>query len=154
LALEGRELRVRGRAWLDHEWSSELLSAEAQGWDWIGINLHEGGSVMAFRMRGRDGSTLWAAGTLSGDGTRGHHLTPDQVAFQPRRLWQSPRTGKTYPVEWDLSIDGKSWQLVPLMEDQELDGRRSTGVVYWEGAVRLLEAGRELGRGYLEMTGY
>ncbi|HQE41516.1 MAG TPA: lipocalin family protein, partial [Zoogloea sp.] len=24
----------------------------------------------------------------------------------------------------------------------------------WEGAVRALEAGRERGRGYLEMTGY
>jgi predicted secreted hydrolase len=40
------------------------------------------------------------------------------------------------------------------MDDQELDGRRSTGIVYWEGAVRLMEADREIGRGYLEMTGY
>jgi ABC-type lipoprotein export system ATPase subunit len=38
--------------------------------------------------------------------------------------------------------------------DQELDSRRSTGAVYWEGAVRLFENGREIGRGYLEMTGY
>ena len=37
---------------------------------------------------------------------------------------------------------------------QELDSRRSTGAVYWEGAVRVQEAGREAGRGYLEMTGY
>ena len=41
-----------------------------------------------------------------------------------------------------------------LLDDQELDSRRSTGAIYWEGAVRLLEGGRELGRGYLEMTGY
>jgi predicted secreted hydrolase len=26
--------------------------------------------------------------------------------------------------------------------------------VYWEGAVRVLSAGREVGRGYLELTGY
>jgi predicted secreted hydrolase len=30
----------------------------------------------------------------------------------------------------------------------------STGIVYWEGAVRALRNGREVGRGYLELTGY
>ena len=81
-------------------------------------------------------------------------LAPKEVRFRPGRTWQSPRTGKTYPVTWELDIAGQSWKLQPLMDDQELDGRRSTGVVYWEGAVRLLEGEREIGRGYLEMTGY
>ena len=30
----------------------------------------------------------------------------------------------------------------------------TTGAVYWEGASTLLEGGRPVGRGYLEMTGY
>jgi predicted secreted hydrolase len=38
--------------------------------------------------------------------------------------------------------------------DQELDSRRSTGAVYWEGAVTLERDGVPAGRGYLEMTGY
>jgi len=44
--------------------------------------------------------------------------------------------------------------LEPLMDDQELDARTSTGTIYWEGAVRATEGGREAGRGYLELTGY
>ena len=44
--------------------------------------------------------------------------------------------------------------IVAAMDAQELDSRRSTGAIYWEGAVRLREDGREVGRGYLEMTGY
>jgi predicted secreted hydrolase len=40
------------------------------------------------------------------------------------------------------------------MDDQELDSRASTGVVYWEGAVTASAAGRSVGRGYLELTGY
>mgnify|MGYP001059032554 CR=1 FL=1 len=32
--------------------------------------------------------------------------------------------------------------------------RASAGAVYWEGASRLREAGRLVGRGYLELTGY
>jgi predicted secreted hydrolase len=46
------------------------------------------------------------------------------------------------------------WQLTPLQDDQELDSRRSTGAVYWEGAISLGRDGKPAGRGYLEMTGY
>ena len=42
VTLAGRTSAVTGQAWLDHEWSSELLPADAQGWDWIGINLDDG----------------------------------------------------------------------------------------------------------------
>ncbi len=154
LRVDGEDQRVSGRAWLDHEWSSEILPAEAQGWDWIGINLEDGGSLMAFRMRRRDGSTLWAGGTLREGGQTPRILSPQQVRFLPGRRWQSPRTGADYPVEWEIEIAGRRLSLRPLMDDQELDGRRSTGVVYWEGAARLFEADQEIGRGYLEMTGY
>ena len=44
--------QVTGEAWLDHEWSSEYLDAEAVGWDWIGVNLDDGAALMAFRIRG------------------------------------------------------------------------------------------------------
>ena len=44
--------------------------------------------------------------------------------------------------------------LEPLLDDQELDSRASTGTIYWEGAVRASAGGREAGRGYLELTGY
>ncbi|MFZ1575918.1 MAG: lipocalin-like domain-containing protein [Chromatiaceae bacterium] len=154
MRLHTEKHRVTGRAWLDHEWSSELLSEEARGWDWIGINLHDGGSLMAFQMRHPDGSVLWTAGTLREGSASARHLAPAQVQFHPQRLWQSPRTGKSYPVAWGLEIDGRPWRLLPLMDDQELDGRLSTGVVYWEGAVRLMAEDQEIGRGYLEMTGY
>jgi len=45
-------------------------------------------------------------------------------------------------------------EIEPLMEDQELDARASTGTVYWEGAVRARQGEKEAGRGYLELTGY
>ena len=42
-----------------------------------------------------------------------------------------------------------------VIDPQELDSRRSTGGVYWEGLSELLDSnGRRVGRGYLEMTGY
>jgi predicted secreted hydrolase len=53
-----------------------------------------------------------------------------------------------------VTAGGRAWTLEPLIDDQELDARASTGTVYWEGAVRATQVGRVAGRGYLELTGY
>jgi len=162
LALDGAPRAVEGHAWLDHEWSSELMPEGARGWDWIGINLHGGGSLMAFRMRDGEARALWTAVTLREDGREHRDQGPAVVEFRPLRHWRSPRTGAEYPVEWALRLltpaGARELRLRPLFDDQELDSSRSTGAIYWEGAVRLFELreGREqeIGQGYLEMTGY
>ena len=154
LTIGGRRHQVSGRAWMDHEWSSAYLPDGADGWDWAGLNLDNGGALMAFRMRKPDGDALWASSTLQSPDGSTRHLPAEQVAFSPLWHWRSPRTGIDYPVEWGLRAGERELVLRPLMDDQELESRRSTGTIYWEGAVRVLEQGREIGRGYLEMTGY
>lgn len=154
VSLHGHTHRVAGTAWLDHEWSSAYLAAEASGWDWIGINLDGGGALMAFRIRGRDGSTWWSGGTLRDDAGRVRTFGPGEVLFTPGRRWRSPRTGIEYPVTFEVRLPGLAIAIEPMMDDQELDARGSVGIVYWEGAVRASGAGRPLGRGYLELTGY
>ncbi len=136
-SVNGRQ--IDGAAWLDHEWSSAYLAPEAAGWDWTGINLFDGGSLTAFRMRGKKG---------------GVHYAPPGVTFEPIRLWKSPRTGVEYPVSMKVKRGNIQLLLEPLMDDQELDARASTGTIYWEGAVRAFAGGNEVGRGYLELTGY
>jgi predicted secreted hydrolase len=130
---------VRGSAWLDHEWSSQYLAPEASGWDWCGINLDGGESLMTFRIRAKAGGVYYA---------------PNGVSFTPLRTWRSPRTGVEYPVAMRVVSGGKEYELEPLMDDQELDSRATTGTIYWEGAVRAKRGGKEVGRGYLELTGY
>lgn len=145
---------VRGLAWYDHEWSSQYMAAEAAGWDWCGVNLGDGGALMAFRMRAKEGGTLYAGATVVSPLGGVRALAPGEVAFEPLRRWRSPRTGTEYPVAMRVRLAGREWTLEPLMDDQELDARASTGTIYWEGAVRATEAGRPAGRGYLELTGY
>ena len=154
VSLAQKRIAVTGTAWLDHEWSSEVMAPDAAGWDWVGINLSDGGALMAFRMRDTSGRALWAGGTLRGADGRSRTLTPDEVRFVQSRLWRSPRTGIDYPVAMAVDAPGVALTLEPLFDDQELDSRASTGTIYWEGAVRAFAAGREIGRGYLELTGY
>ena len=154
IAMGGKTFPVAGRAWLDHEWSSHYLAPEAAGWDWAGINLADGGALMAFRIRGQDGNDLWAGGTWRDASRRVKVFAPGEIEFTPVRRWRSPRTQVEYPVEMRLSAGRIALHLAPLMDDQELDSRASTGTIYWEGAVRAMQEGREVGRGYLELTGY
>ncbi|WP_206996335.1 lipocalin-like domain-containing protein [Trinickia mobilis] len=163
----GNQAHVRGQAWLDHEWSSAPLADEAVGWDWIGIDLDDGGALMAFQIRDKAGRKFWAGGTLRAADGSTHALSPDSVSFTPLRRWRSPHTGAHYPVAMRVDAQDVHLTLVPLMDDQEFDSRASTGAVYWEGAVTAFRAGaattdaagaastvKPLGRGYLELTGY
>jgi len=152
--VRGAERRVSGEAWLDHEWSSEPLPEGAVGWDWVGINLEGGGTLMAFRIRSSDGGSFWTGGSFRTADGRVRLLKPAEVRFSALRRWRSPRTGAEYPVSVRVEAGPLSLEVEPLMDDQELDARASTGTVYWEGAVRARQQGKPGGRGYLELTGY
>jgi predicted secreted hydrolase len=147
-------MAVTGDAWFDHEWSSEYLAPEAGGWDWIGANLDDGSALMAFQMRNRQGGKLWAHATVRAPSGKVQQYAPSQVSFAPQARWRSPRTGTVYPVATDITTGATTWQVKPLQPDQELDSRRTTGAVYWEGAVTVARDGVPAGHGYLELTGY
>ena len=83
LRLHGQTLNVQGSAWLDHEWSESIMHPEAVGWDWIGMNLQDGRALTAFRLRRRDGSTLWSGGSLRTPGQPARIFTFPEVRFTP-----------------------------------------------------------------------
>ena len=150
----GKAMQVTGTAWLDHEWSSTMLDPDAAGWDWVGANLDDGSALMAFRIRSKNGSTLWAHASLRDSNGNIRHYAQQHIRFLPLRYWRSPRTEANYPVEMEIETGQTKWRLTPLLDDQELDSRQSTAAVYWEGAVTIRRDGNTAGRGYLELTGY
>ena len=158
LMVDGQRMAVTpgtGRAWMDHEWSEALMHPEAVGWDWIGMNLHDGSALTAFRLRRADGSAVWAGGSWRRPGQAVQVFATDAVAFTPERFWTSPASGARYPVQWRLRTPAGSFSVRALLDSQELDSSASTGAIYWEGLSELADAtGQAVGRGYLEMTGY
>jgi predicted secreted hydrolase len=155
LMLDGATHAVRGMAWLDHEWSDALLAADAVGWDWIGMNLFDGSALTAFRLRRRDGSSLWAGGSFRTRDLATRNFGVDEVRFTPGRTWRSAVSQATYPVQWTIDVPAGRFRVNALLDAQELDSRASTGSIYWEGLSELLDMrDRVVGRGYLEMTGY
>ncbi|MEO8249547.1 MAG: lipocalin-like domain-containing protein [Burkholderiales bacterium] len=143
-------------AWLDREWSDSILHPDAVGWDWIGMNLADGGALMAFRIRDRAGNTFWDGGSYRSASGQVRVFERFDTGWQPLRRWSSAASGAVYPVEWRLNTPIGAFTINALVDNQELDSRASTGSIYWEGLCDLLGegGGKRVGRGYLEMTGY
>ncbi|MBV8250919.1 MAG: carotenoid 1,2-hydratase [Comamonas sp.] len=163
ISVDGRQLAVEpsahNRAWLDHECSAAILDRDAQGWDWIGMNLDDGSALTAFHLRRHSGDALWAGGSFRAPGQSARIFGVDEVRFEPLRYWTSPHSQTRYPVAWRVQTPAGVFEVQALVDDQELDSRASTGAIYWEGLceLRRIDAdGRasRAGGGYLEMTGY
>lgn len=139
---------VTGQAWMDHEWFTEQLAADQQGWDWFSIQLDNNTELMLFDLRKKDGSIdSYSSGTFIDAAGRAHHLKRNDFALEPVRKW-----GK-YPVEWRIHVPSLKLDLTckAVLDTQELRSKTG-GPNYWEGAV--IYEGSNKGVGYLEMTGY
>ena len=157
IRLNGKEFRVNGLSWFDHEWATNQLAPNQVGWNWICLQLSDGSDLMLYQMRLTDGSVDAASsGTLiASDGTAKHLKSGDFTAGATAR-WHSPKTGADYPVEWHLVVPSSKLEVSvrPILKEQELALEPLT---YWEGAIDA--AGKVVnqnltGIGYLELTGY
>ncbi|MGC1175382.1 MAG: carotenoid 1,2-hydratase [Polaromonas sp.] len=155
LQVKGQKFEVTGKAWLDHEWSEELLHPSATGWDWIGMNLDDGSALTAFRLRDKEGNAVWDGGSFRSAKGDFFAFSRGEVIFRPVRRWKSPLSQASYPVEWLVRTPADIYTVRAVIDNQELDSRQSTGAIYWEGLSELIDSnGKRVGRGYLEMTGY
>ncbi len=132
-----QNLTVEGTSWMDREWSSQPLADDLAGWDWFALQLDDGTEIMLYQLRKKDGTASpHSRATLIGK-------TGKSIPFE-----LTPAKGDPYPTSWTLKTEGKTLQITPLIEDQEL----KLSLRYWEGAV--VVSGDATGRGYLEMVGY
>jgi predicted secreted hydrolase len=156
IVLQGKQFTVGAgsTAWLDHEWSQQIMPPQAVGWDWLGINLFDGSALTAFRLRDRHGNAVWDGGSFRAK-DKLFTFQHGEVVFKPQRSWKSPLSRASYPVEWIVRTPADFYTVRALVDNQEMDSRASTGGIYWEGLCEVWDSNQRLvGRGYLEMTGY
>ncbi|HEV8638190.1 MAG TPA: lipocalin family protein [Chloroflexota bacterium] len=151
LTVGGAARPVTGVAWMDHQWGN-FISAGG-GWDWFSIHFDDRTELTGSVVRGEAGEPVLVYGTYVDAEGRAHHLAADGFQAEALGSWTSPKTGATYPSGWRIrtAAPALDLELTPLLPDQELDTRASTGTAYWEGAVKV--GGSRTGRGYVELTG-
>lgn len=147
---------ISGLSWMDHEWSTSALGEGQIGWDWFSIQLDGGWELMAFQLRGADGTVdPFSSGSLIDPAGEATYLKADDFVIEPTDTWRSRATGAEYPGGWRLTVPDHSLSLdlEPLLPDQEM----VVSTRYWEGAVAVRgERNGEpvQGYGYVELTGY
>jgi predicted secreted hydrolase len=149
---DGVTREVEGLAWMDHEFMSNSMEKGQVGWDWFGLMLPDGGSLMLYMLRNAQGGVEFASGTLQTTGrTESLKISDFQVAA--KNSWTSPHTGAKYPSGWSISVPSAELklELTPEVLDQEIVDDSENGHSYWEGAVR---DGKQGTFGYAELTGY
>ena len=154
ITIDGKTHAVRGLVWFDHEWATNSLDSDEAGWDWSGLHLSNGDDLMLFRIRNKDGNSVFLSGTIRD--AKGVTSEVKDLVMAPRGGWKSPQTKALYPGGFDISIPSRGISLVlqPKLSDQEL---RLAPFAYWEGAVKgegVSGWSRITAEGYLELTGY
>ena len=140
-------IKLKGQAWFDKEWTSQLLDTGTQGWDWLSLHLDDGNKIMAFRMRLKD----------QDDHVTGSYITStgEQITLQPGDLTLQPVSvkkvdGRQLPLIWKLIIPSKKIDLtISTLKDKQWN---NAAVPYYEGMVKI--EGSHGGVGFLELTGY
>lgn len=140
-------IKLKGQAWFDKEWTSQLLDTGTQGWDWLSLHLDDGNKIMAFRMRLKNQDDYVTGSYITSTG--------EQITLQPGDLTLQPVSvkkvdGRQLPLIWKLMIPSKKIDLtISTLKDKQWN---NAAVPYYEGMVKI--EGSHGGVGFLELTGY
>jgi len=145
--LTAASIKLKGQAWFDKEWTSQLLDTGTQGWDWLSLHLDDGNKIMAFRMRLKNQDDYVTGSYITSTG--------EQITLQPGDLTLQPVSvkkvdGRQLPLIWKLIIPSKKIDLtISTLKDKQWN---NAAVPYYEGMVKI--EGSHGGVGFLELTGY
>ncbi len=138
---------VSGKAWLDREWSSQPLSADQTGWDWVSLHLDTGEKLMGFQLRNSDGTAYRSATWIGADGAT-HAMSHPHLNMEP--LSRTSVAGRQVPTRWNVMLPEHNLDVT--IEAINPKAWMDLSIAYWEGPV--VVSGSHSGLGYLEMTGY
>jgi predicted secreted hydrolase len=149
-----------GAAWMDREFGTWTPTENQKGWDWFSIQMSNETELMCYQLRNSAGGVSdFSSGTFVHKDGEFTPLGKTDFTIEPTGFWKSPHTEATYPSGWNVKVPKYNLDLIvkPVMENQELDTRGTTMIVYWEGACEVrgkADGADVLGRAYVELVGY
>jgi predicted secreted hydrolase len=150
IKIGGREIEVKGKSWMDHQWANAPYSKDK--WTWFSVQLKNNTELICFEYES-SGERTFLAGLVRPDGRTEYS---DNVRLTPLgEAWMSPRTKARYQLSWRIEIvDFKmALEVQPLIKNQEI----VFGTLnYWEGPLSVkgeINGKKVSGQGFLELVG-
>jgi predicted secreted hydrolase len=146
IRINGKPIEVKGRAWMDHEWTA---GAGAKNWDWFSVQLDNGTELMINYYN--NGEHAYAG--INPKNQKGEFA--EDLILLPKKIWKSRVTCAEYPTAWRIEVPSKKIALdvKAVMEKQEI---LFGSLNYWEGptGVSGTMGGKKVhGRGFMELVG-
>ncbi len=141
---------VRGKAWMDHQWSNIRFAKDK--WTWFSVQLNTDMEILCFNY-GPSEKEYSLASISHANNTQSH--TRDVIIKPLAQNWKSTKTKAEYPIAWSIHIPEKKiyLQAEPYIQNQEM----VYGVInYWEGPMKItgtVRGKRVHGDGFLELVG-
>lgn len=154
----GETEHFAGSAWMDREFGTWAPTENQKGWDWFSVQLDDGTELMCYQIRNRAGGvSSFSSGVFIDKDGNSTYLSNREFKVQPTGYWKSAKTKAVYPNGWKLSVPKLELVLTvtPVLDNQELDTRGTTMIIYWEGACHVKGATKATnGKAYVELVGY
>jgi predicted secreted hydrolase len=156
----GETEHFTGSAWMDREFGTWTPTENQKGWDWFSIQLDNETELMCYQLRNStNGISPFSSGVFIDKNGQYTPLSKEDFSIEPTGYWKSPQTKATYPSGWKIKVPKFELDLrvSPVIQDQELDTRGTTMIIYWEGACEVsgkVKGGEVSGNAYVELVGY
>lgn len=147
----GKQIEVKGKAWMDHQWSNTSYSKDK--WTWFSLCLDNGTQIMCVEYddgKKKDG----LADFIDANGRTEHSK---QLRLKHgKAMWKSKKTKAQYPMSWHIEIPESDavFEVRSLLRDGELVSGK---INYWEGPLDVrgtLRGKKVSGVGFMELVGY
>ena len=176
ISIAGNPIQVTGIAWFDHQWGNFLVGADGF-WDWFSTQFDDKSALMLYRTRDSQGKVTSLFGSYipaCKDNCSPDKPLPvielkpqDFTIFKVTSNWSLNfgGSGIAYPIGWKISVKADKQRGLPSLElnyqaglpNQELDTRKSTNNIYWEGdsyTTGTRNGNPIKAQSYIELTGY
>lgn len=151
LDLKGKNIKVKGVAWMDHQWANAVYRKDK--WTWFSFQLDNGIQIMCVEYDKADGTDI-LVDVLYKSGEQKQFkkaiLTPGKENYK------SKKTKAIYPTSWVIEIKeaGILIKTKAFVKNQEMIFGQ---INYWEGPMQveaIINKKKVKGLGFMELVGY
>jgi len=151
--IKGKNIKVKGKAWMDHQWANVESREKKDKWTWFSFQLENGTEMMCVKYdKGTETDIL--VDIIDKNGKQTEYKN---AKFIPgRNIWKSKKTKTEFPLSWKIEIDNRNIiiEAKALAKKQEMIFGE---INYWEGPMKVKVSmnGKKIkGFGYMELVGY
>jgi len=151
ITIEGKEIEVEGKAWMDHQWANAVYKKDK--WTWFSFHLENGTEIMCVEYATGIGMDI-LINTIDKEGNQSQYKKAD---IKPgKKIWKSHKTKAEYPLSWEIEIPEA--QIIIKTSSKISDQEMIFGQInYWEGPMKVtakINGEHSKGKGFMELVGY